>query len=611
MGPLFSRHLCRACIPLAALLVFYHSAEALPQTIAQNTDAPAPISKDWKRLRNADVTVVGNASEQELRTALKEIEDFRAVLVALFPGLKLTSRVATTMVVLKDFNTFRNFQPRDERGRRRENVAGYFTATPTMNYMVLGSFGDRDATLEVVFHEYTHFIVHQNIRALPLWVDEGTADFYSTFQSNYKNGKSLVGKAPNGRLAALLQRGMLPIDQIVTNAGSSTVYRDPGLVQVFYAQSWAFIHYLQLGNNGNRRGQISAYLAALDRGLRVEEAFNAAFGVTFAQMEKELDRYVHQGSLPAFLYPPPGASTDVDTLTFDRLREVEAANLQADLLLQMGANEDAERLLTKALALEPSHTEATIALARVRALQDKRDEAIATLQAITAAKPDTFSAYLYLARMLRAAGKYDEAIRAAERAVALDGESAGAWYELNLSALASGRQKEADDAFTQIVSRDSDPGWYHTRTYDAYAIGRDEAVVRSATEYIRARGLGNESSPYVGYAAALATMRLGRPADATALLKRIEASVPLGSWQSLIAQFLQGQFSADKFLDKAKTDGDRTEAHAYIGAINAVQGKKEEAIVHLRWVKERGLRNYVEYRMAIADLDRLEGSKSR
>jgi len=590
--------------------MLHHSLAAAPvrnRSGGQIIDPPVRLSKDWKQLRTPEVIVVGNASEAELRSALKQIEDFRAGLIALFPGIKMSSRLATTMVVLKDFNSFRTFQPRDERGKRRENVAGYFTVTPTMNYMVLGAYGDRDATLEVVFHEYTHFIVQQNFGSLPLWVNEGVADFYSTFRSNYKDGMSLVGKPPMGRVEAIRQRGVLPLDRIVTSDGAAALYRDPAMMHAFYAQSWAFVHYVQLGSNGKHRGQISAYLRALDQGVPVEQAFNTAFGVTYAQMQRELDSYVRQMTFPALLFTPKAATAGVAALSMDNLTESAAACLQADLLLQMRATEDAERLVMKALAIDPSYVDAKIALARVRSQQDRGDEAIAALQAITAAEPARFSAQLYLASILRTDRRYPDAMRAAERAVSLDRESTHAWYQLNLSALASGNEKEADDALAQIVKRDSDPAWYRTRTYDAYELGRDEAVVRSATAYIRAAGEGNESAPYVGYAATLANMRLGRQADALAVAKRIENSVSLGSWQSLVAQFLQGQFAAEQLLAKAKTDGDRTEAHAYIGALNAALGKKTEAIAHLRWVKEHGLKSYVEYRMAAADLDRIEG----
>lgn len=270
-------------------------------------------------------------------------------------------------------------------------------------------------------------------------------------------------------------------------------------------------------------------------------------------MQRELTAYVRLPSFPALVFTPKG-STDVAGLSVERLSESDASYLQADLLVEIGSTEDAERLLTNALTVDPSHTDAK---------------------------------------------------------VALDRESTFAWYELSLAAIASGHDKEADEALAEIIKRDSNPAWYRTRTYDAYMLGRDEAVIRSAGAFIRSAGPGNESSPYMGYAAALACMRLGLQADAAVRLKSVEESVAPESWQRVVAQYPQGQFSSEKLLDKAKTDGERTEAHAYIGALSAAQGRREDALVHLRWVKEHGLKNYVEYRMATADLERLEAAKPR
>lgn len=37
-------------------------------------------------------------------------------------------------------------------------------------------------------------------------------------------------------------------------------------------------------------------------------------------------------------------------------------------------------------------------------------------------------------------------------------------------------------------------------------------------------------------------------------------------------------------------------------------GRTDEALAHLHWVKERGTRTFYEYRMAVAELTRLEKS---
>lgn len=57
---------------------------------------------------------------------------------------------------------------------------------------------------------------------------------------------------------------------------------------------------------------------------------------------------------------------------------------------------------------------------------------------------------------------------------------------------------------------------------------------------------------------------------------------------------------------RADDDGQRTEAHAYVGIRAALAGRRDEAIVHLQWVKERGNRDYVEHRLAVRELSRLQ-----
>lgn len=576
-----------------------------PPSAPPGPAAPAELSRDWKRITSPGLTVAGNAPERDLRRVLRQIEDFRAALAALFPGLVLNDRTPTSLVVLRDPESFRRFQPRDERGRRRENVGGFFLPAAHMNYMVLGAYGDHEATFETVFHEYTHFILNRNFHALPLWLSEGLADFYSTFRSNYKEGRSLLGASPTLRRTILRKETLLPLERILTNDGAAGVTREPSLTFMFYAESWALVHYLEVGND-SRQGQLGAYIRALERGLPVEQAFAASFHTTFEGMRRELESYLRPPSLPAILLDfrsavahaaPDAAATP--------LLEADAAYLQGDILTLVGATRDAEEALTRALALDAGHVDARIALARVRGQQDRRDEQIALLQAITAAEPSKPAAQLYLADALFSVKHFQDAVLASERAVALDQASPRAWYGLSLAALATGRSSQAEAAMLQVVGRDGDPLWHRTRVYDAFAFGFDEAVVRSANAYVTVAGWGNESSPYVGYASALASLRLGRQAEATATLEKVRASVGAGSWQDTVAKFLLGTLTAEQFVARANDDGERTEAHAYAGMLEAIAGRRDDALKHLRWVKEHGLRNYFEYRMALATLERL------
>lgn len=108
---------------------------------------------------------------------LADLEAFRWAFLRLHPSLRLTSPVPTIVVLFKDWNSFARFQPRDEKGKREDYVAGYFITMTDMNLMLRGSQGDdSDFARSVVFHEYTPYLMHRNLQDIPIWLDEGLAE---------------------------------------------------------------------------------------------------------------------------------------------------------------------------------------------------------------------------------------------------------------------------------------------------------------------------------------------------------------------------------------------------------------------------------------------------
>ena len=86
------------------------------------------------------------------------------------------------------------------------------------------------------------------------------------------------------------------------------------------------------------------------------------------------------------------------------------------------------------------------------------------------------------------------------------------------------------------------------------------------------------------------------------------AAVVAGSWTEQVLSFLQERSSAADFMRKAKTTDERTEAHAYIGILMSIAGDRAGALEHLQWVKEKGSRHFVEYRLAVAELGQITSS---
>ena len=85
--------------------------------------------------------------------------------------------------------------------------------------------------------------------------------------------------------------------------------------------------------------------------------------------------------------------------------------------------------------------------------------------------------------------------------------------------------------------------------------------------------------------------------------------VAAGTWTAKVLDYMQRKTTAAAFLASATNDGERTEAHTYIGFDDALGGRRDAAIAHFRWVKDKGSRNFVEYPIAAAELKRLEASR--
>src|SRR3954470_22661168 len=68
-------------------------------------------AEKWLSIRSRNFLLVGNASESSIKRVGRELEEFRAALANLFPGLDRQSTIGTTVVVFKDDDSFRSYKP--------------------------------------------------------------------------------------------------------------------------------------------------------------------------------------------------------------------------------------------------------------------------------------------------------------------------------------------------------------------------------------------------------------------------------------------------------------------------------------------------------------------
>lgn len=362
--------------------------------------APGSVqAKDnWISVRTKNFFLIGNNSEKEVKQVGVRLEQFRDVFTRLFPNMQFNSPVPTTVVVFKSESSFRPFKP-------GPNLAGYFQPGPDINYIALTTeLQSGNDPFTVIFHEYVHLLVNNTLHNVPLWFNEGLAEYYSTFGIS-DDQKVVLGRPISNHVFLLRENKMLPLRTLFQVDHKSPHYNEKNKQSIFYAQSWALMHYLIIGKAG-RVDQLGKFLQLIIANLPMEQAFQQAFQMTFEAMEKELRDYVRQDRYN-FLNAHFQRKLETDTgMEAAPITEAEAQAYLGDLLLHSN-RKDCEAYLQKALSLDPNLAMAHASLGMARFREGKTEEARASLERAVKSNSQNYLIHYYYAYTLSRSGPGD------------------------------------------------------------------------------------------------------------------------------------------------------------------------------------------------------------
>jgi tetratricopeptide (TPR) repeat protein len=351
--------------------------------------------EEWTSVQSKNFLLVGNASQREIGKVAARLEQFREAFLRLLSVEHFDASVPLTVIVFKDDEAYRPFEPLYH--GQPSGVAGFFQSSPDVDYITLSVDRKHVRSADALaFHEYVHLLVRNSFGDAPLWFNEGLAEYYSTFEISDGDKRVTLGKPMNYRTQMLRERELLPLEKLLKVESGSPYYTEQDKRRLFYAESWALMHYLL---SGHRRAQLSTYLGLLARGLTVEDAFRQAFQSDFATVEQELRDYLHLDKFPQ------------QVITFDKRLEFDALTKSAplseaetqfylgDLLLHTDRLEEAARYLQKAIALEPDHARAHASLGVIDVRQNRFDDAKKHLE-IAAHGSQNYLVHYYYAYVL-------------------------------------------------------------------------------------------------------------------------------------------------------------------------------------------------------------------
>ena len=103
---------------------------------------------------------------------------------------------------------------------------------------------------QVVYHEFVHLLVNNSVRSMPLWFNEGLAEYYATFEVQ-RVGRIARPRNVQEDHVLLLRDRFLPLESIVAVDHDSPLYNESDKTSIFYAESWALVHYLLMGSRAS------------------------------------------------------------------------------------------------------------------------------------------------------------------------------------------------------------------------------------------------------------------------------------------------------------------------------------------------------------------------
>lgn len=298
------------------------------------------LERHWREHVSEHFRLVTDLDDEQAAIRIRELEMFRSVVLTITGGRASAADERIQVLVFARSRDFAQVFGSD--------FAGFFVATLRDSRMVSGAGSVGLNAREILFHEYVHHLLRNASSAhYPPWYNEGLAEMLSTVQE--RKGRIVIGAAPERAQGGRLVH--LPMSTLLHGSASDM---PPAIANEFYACAWELVHYLHAGHlvgSPNRFEQMTGYLAQIQSGADSEAAFATAFDVSTVQLQREVERYLERGRMPALQYPLEAFRWNDSTTSAD-LRLEQVAYEVASVAVHVD-EERARRLLERALGRLP------------------------------------------------------------------------------------------------------------------------------------------------------------------------------------------------------------------------------------------------------------------
>jgi hypothetical protein len=209
--------------------------------------------KSWTEVRSEHFRVISDGDLQGALDIAREFEQMRAIFAAGSVNMRLDSGVPLLVLATRNAATMAEVMSWPEAD---EMILGLFEQGWERQFAVVRIDADNPGFYQPAFHEYVHTLIHANFHWLPLWLDEGLAEFYGT--AEFKQNSALIGE-PSQRKFILKRGQLIDLKTLLSVNQASPYYHDSGKMFMFYAEAWGLTHYLTFGEGMGRGQKLSQF----------------------------------------------------------------------------------------------------------------------------------------------------------------------------------------------------------------------------------------------------------------------------------------------------------------------------------------------------------------
>jgi tetratricopeptide (TPR) repeat protein len=373
----------RAVLILCLLAVLYGCAYA--------------SNDQWIEVRSAHFAVITNSSEKQGRVIVDQFERMRWMFQALYPKAQVDPDAPIVIVAAKNGKTFQAMEPAAYLAKGQLQLGGLFLRAPDKNYILLREDSEQEHPFAAVYHEYTHLQFNDDHDWMPLWLNEGLAEFFQN--TEIRNKDVLVGEPSVDDILYLRQNRLIPMPVLFAVDSRSPYYHEEQKGSVFYAESWALTHFLFITDKQKGSDRVGDYMRLLIRHEDPMTAAQKAFG-DLKLLQKNLESYIQASSYKQFVLSSAAAPIDESSYKVRALTQNDADAVRADVLAYVGRTEEAKSLLAAVLKADPNNTLAHETMGFLEFRQGNVLAARKWLGEAIQLSSQSYLAYYYFATML-------------------------------------------------------------------------------------------------------------------------------------------------------------------------------------------------------------------